>query len=1091
MKCEDKTLYQYFMKRIFISVFLAAFATYVAKAESVTKSEAYSTAQQYMFAKGKIISQSKTPFRSVRKANGQPESAYYYVFNADGGNGYVIVSGDDRTPEILGYVDSGSFDPNNIPENMKSWLQLYEDQIKFLVDNNITVNKKAVRARSKAQTTHRSVPEILTTRWNQGQPYNITCPDYYLEDDTKEPTPLPRRSGPATGCTATAMAQVMNFYRYPSETKNVIPGYTLTYTSKTNGSQARVTQAAIPRGTRIDWDNMQDRYSWGSGHVANAQDSAVANLMHMCGQAVNMHYGPSSGANFSAEAYIKYFGFDNSCYVGERGDYSIDDWFDMIYNEISQGYPVLFSGFSSGGGHAFVLDGFDGDNLFHVNWGWGGGSNGWFLVSILNPGDNSGIGASSSSDGYSMGQRALFNLRLPDDDKYDTYLTIKDVTTTGSAIRATFENRTGATGSFSTGIVRIAEDGTYALVGAAQSALSLPNNSSTSKTFQIKGKLPEGTYQLSPASKANKSTEWRPKFNMRSQYVEAVVAADGSVTLTPYNISAGSSISIDTITFPGTRAVGKEQEVKVTFRNNGNEYYKEIHMFASQTTQKIYTDCRSIVAVRKDDKVDVSYFFTPEETGTYNLWFCTSSSGSGEVGRGTIEIVANAQAETANLTVNSYTISNAVSNVIYGHNLVGKATIRNNDTKPYVGYINLQLWNQPTGSSTAWGGSNHNYEVNIQPNKTAVIDFSFEDLSENNKYYIAASLVNHQGTFKNSGVWDLGGWEAKAGLDQWKNDGSLTGRAWANAISTATNICGVYGDLNKKITRLTPSTRNPNVIYAFSSQMQIPERLDTSNVVSGAHSDKIRIVSGYPYFVPTNFKADTATFVYTFPADLETEVAWKTVTMPFDVDSIVRGEFTYQLNDTLNHFWIYEFAQTDDDGNPVFKPATALHGGTPYIIACDKMFKGKTIEFKGYNKTFYKSGLGNTLIGSNTYSQYAYTFQPSLKNVYALNDSGTAFEYITTSKSLPAIGSYFTTKLADEERLEQILLPAVPVSRSKSAGWGDVNQDQQIDASDVQALALVLVLKAPEGAGVEYGDVNGDGKITIADLVTLINQVKE
>ena len=565
MKCKDKTLYQYFMKRILLSVVLASFFAVGTNAESVSSSDAYNTAQQYLLSKGKILSRSKTPYRSVRRVKGQPESAYYYVFNADGGNGYVIVSGDDRTPEILGYVENGSFDAENIPDNMKSWLQLYADQIKFLVDNNITVNKKAQRARALAQSTRRSVPELLTTRWNQGRPYNITCPNYYLEDDEKESSPLPLKSGPATGCTATAMAQVMNFYKFPEKTKAVIPGYSITYYSKTNGSSKTVTQKAIARNTRIDWDNMRDTYNWEDGHVANAQDSAVANLMHMCGQAVNMHYGPSSGANFSAEAYINYFGFDNSAYIGERGDYSIDDWFNLIYNEIAQGYPVLFSGFSSGGGHAFVLDGFDGDQLFHLNWGWGGGSNGWFLVSILNPGDNSGIGASSSSDGYSMGQRALFNLRLPDDDKADTYLFIKDVAVSGTAIRATFENRTTASGSFHSGIVRVAEDGSIALVGSSQLISSLAVNNSATKTFAIKGKLPEGTYKLSPASKAAKSTIWRPKYDMRSQYIEAVVGADGNVVLTPYNINKGNSISIDTITFPGNRVVGKEQEVKVTY----------------------------------------------------------------------------------------------------------------------------------------------------------------------------------------------------------------------------------------------------------------------------------------------------------------------------------------------------------------------------------------------------------------------------------------------------------------------------------------------------------------------------------------------
>lgn len=1078
------------MKRIVLAVVLGALASVGANAESVSKMEAYNTAQRYLLSKGKVLNQSRTPYRSVRRVNGQPESAYYYVFNAEGGHGYVIVSGDDRTPEILGYVEDGSFDPENIPENMKSWLQLYADQIKFLADNNITVDKNAQRARARAQATRRSVPELLTTRWNQGRPYNITCPNYYLEDDTKEASPLPLRSGPATGCTATAMAQVMNFYKYPPKLKTVIPSYSITYWSKTDGSSKTVTQKAIAKNTPIDWEHMQDKYNWEDGHVANVYDSAVANLMHMCGQAVNMHYGPSSGANFSAEAYIKYFGFDNSCYVGERSDYSIDDWFNMLYNEISQGYPVLFSGFSSGGGHAFVLDGFDGESLFHLNWGWGGGSNGWFLVGILNPGDNSGIGASSSSDGYSMSQRALFNLRLPDNNSADTYLFMKDVSVSGTSIKSTFENRTGATGTFNVGVVRIAEDGTTALVGTSQLISSMAANTSQTKTFPIKGKLPEGTYKLSPASKPSRSSVWRPKYNMQSQYIEAVVDADGAVTLTPYNITAGNSISIDTIVFPGNRVVGKEQEVKVTYRNNGNEYFKEVRFFASQTNEKIYTESRSIVAVRKDETVEVSYFFTPEETGIYNLWFCTGSNGSGEVGTGTMEILANAQAETANLNINSYTISNAVSGVLYGSHLVGKAAIKNNAKTDFKGKIKLQIWNQPNSSGSAWGGSSHTYEVDIMAGKVASVDFSFEDLSENNKYYISASYVNHTGTFGNSGVWDLGGWENRSGVELWKNDGSLTGKAYSTSMSTATNICCVHADCSKKITRMTPNSRNPNVIYAFSSKMDIPSKLDTSNVVSGDHADTIRLANNYPFYVPVNFKADYATFDYTFPAESESAQAWQTITLPFDVDSICRGEFTYQLNDTLNHFWIYEFAEIDDNGTPVFKPAKVLHGNTPYIIACDEFFRGRTITFKGYNKPFFKSVTGSMLISSDTYSQYGFTYQPKLNNVYVLNEAGTAFEYITTGKTVSPMGSYFTTKLSDEEKLDQILLPEVPQSYSKSGGWGDVNLDNKVDAADIEVLAKVLVLKAPEGSGIEYGDLNGDGKLTIADLVFLINQVK-
>ena len=180
-----------------------------------------------MLAKGKSINQAQKPFKASAdgtvSTDGQ-QDAYYYVFNAGNDGGYVIVSGDDRIEPILGYVDHGSFDPDNIPENMRSWLQLYADQIKYVVDNNIQPDDPILKTRNKVQGTRHSVGELLTTRWNQGNPYNITCPIYYTEKDNDE------HKYPATGCTATAMAQVMYFYRYPAKTKAAIPAHSNTYT---------------------------------------------------------------------------------------------------------------------------------------------------------------------------------------------------------------------------------------------------------------------------------------------------------------------------------------------------------------------------------------------------------------------------------------------------------------------------------------------------------------------------------------------------------------------------------------------------------------------------------------------------------------------------------------------------------------------------------------------------------------------------------------------------------------------------------------------------------------------------------------------
>lgn len=1072
------------MKRILFT-FVCTLLSFVAKAESISRSDAFNTAQQYMLSKGKILNKSRAPYRSVRSVAGQPLSAYYYVFNAESDNGYVIVSGDDRTPEILGYVDHGSFDEEQIPENMKSWLQLYVDQIKFLIDNNITVDKRAIRARAMSRATRHSVPVMITSRWNQGQPYNITCPKYYLEDDTKEATALPLKEGPAAGCVATAMAQVMYFYKYPAKTKALIPSYSITYTSEKNGTQKSITQKAIPRNTLIDWENMRDTYDWPSGHVANAQDSAVANLMHMCGQAVKMHYGPSSGANFSAEAYINYFGYDDSAYVGERSRYSIDEWFNAIYDELAAGYPVLFSGHSSGGGHAFVIDGFDGEQLFHLNWGWGGGSDGWFLVGILNPGDNSGIGASSSSDGYSMGQRALFNLRLPDNVRTEksTCMTINDISVSGTTISGTFINWTGNTNSFNAGIVKINDDNTLSLVGTSQTISDLSNNYYQKKSFNIKGRLQPGTYRLSPASKLTANKIWRPEYDMKRHYILAEVDSAKNMTLT--YVEPSEVIGVDTIVFPGTRAVDEEQEVKVTFRNYGDEFSHTCYLFIGKTSKMEDSKSHSIVNIKEGATADVSFFFKPSETGTYNIWICRGSDGKDVLGQTTMEVVSASQAHKASLSVTNFNIQNSASNVVYGNKLVGTITVRNTGKQAFNGVLKLQVWHQHKGENVAWSSSSTGVEMSIEPAKTATASFQFGNLNYEDTYHIA--VTNSAASISGGGIWDHS-WVPKAGILYWKNSGLVVGQASKTTYSAPTTAIATYAN-NISMSRMI-ANKNPNAIYFFKDCSRIPTGTVTeANMVVDGHANVVNFYSEHPYYVPDNFEADTAFFHYTFPADTENSIAWQAVTLPFDADSISRGEFSYQLNDSLNHFWIYEFSAIDDDGTPIFTPAKELRANTPYIIGCDNLFRGLSITFIGYQQQFYASGSDKMVVSSDTYNMYGSTYQPSMKNVYMINSDGTCFEYVTKATQLPALSSYFTSKLAAEERPSQIILPSVPQSISPMVEWGDINQDKMLDSADIDVLAKALVLKAPDGTVIEYGDVDGDGYITIADIVRLINKV--
>lgn len=979
-------------------------------AEPIGKNAAFYTAKAYMLAKGKAINQAQKPFKAnadgTVSTEGQ-QDAYYYVFNAGNDGGYVIVSGDDRIDPILGYVDHGTFDPDNIPENMKAYLDSFSEEIKYVIDNDLQPTSPQLKRRSKVQGAKHSVPELLTCRWNQNLPYNLTLDYYWKEDSTQ--------ARPATGCIATAWAQVVYFHKWPDEIKVTIPSYSKTY-KLSNGMEKTVTYSAIPKGTKIDWDNMQDTYSCSESHAHTVADTAVANLMYYVGKAVKMSYGGSSSASYHTSEFIQYFGYDDCANRISRDDYDIDGWVDVIYNELAEGYPIPVAGTKVTGAHAFVVDGFDGDELFHVNWGWGGTGNGWFLLGVLNR--------------WNRGNGAIIKLRRPGTNtpKDEDHLSIKDVVVTNTSIKATFENKTGSSGSFHVGVLKLEDDGSYSLVGVRQTITGLAADETSTKSFTIRNRLPEGVHRLSPASKTAKGTDWKPVYNMKDQYIEAIVDSTG---LSMHLVNPVKDISIDTIVFTGPRIVKQEQKINVTFRNNGDEYYHDVFLFASKTEEKVYQTYMYRVAAHKGETVTCPFYFTPETTGTYNLWFCEEKNGNGEIGRGTIEVVEEANAEKANLAV-SYTIINGITDgknsVAYGKRLIGQATINNNATKDFHGSIELQLWHQGRSSSSAVSGPSRSYSLDIPAGTDVTVDYEFDNLSTDYYYRFKAVYGNQSGNLSGGGVFDFR-CDMQDGILTWKNDGTVTGKAYSLTQTTATTTAGFFADCSKKISRVSPYKNNTNIIYAFASGMEVPSSLDGYNVVVGNHSERIDLVNDKAFYIPVSFTADTASFTYTF-SETEAGTGWHAFTMPFKVDSIFVDDIFVTLDDTLKHFWIYEFSAEGNNGEVIFEPATILRANTPYIIAGDATMAGHSVVFRSLNVPFYKEGTDKKLVTTSDFKFHGNTYSPKLKDCYILNADGTAFEYTSTQKTLGAMSSYFMTPLASEDRPISIELPPVPVNNT-------------------------------------------------------------
>ena len=321
-----------------------------------------------------------------------------YAFNCDGG-GYVIVSGDDRTAEILAFSEKGHINQNRLPVNMKSWLQGYVSKIEQ-VSAGVAFRKvdtRAAGAKSKIE------PKLKTT-WGQDYPYNLHAPELHVVWEKRDTT-----VHAATGCVATAMAQILNYYRYPDATLidcDGLEGIADVPVSK-KGQVKKDTlkvdwkSETVPAGSKIDWANIVDKYDlWNNETMkpynqynnTEAQREAVSRLIQYCGVASGMKYGVESSARTDSLILALYnvMGYQD-VYVLNQFEYeSQQDWIDAVYEEISMAGPVMFSGQTpTQGGHSFILDGYqykDNNHYFYANWGWDGEADGYVLLDVMRPG---------------------------------------------------------------------------------------------------------------------------------------------------------------------------------------------------------------------------------------------------------------------------------------------------------------------------------------------------------------------------------------------------------------------------------------------------------------------------------------------------------------------------------------------------------------------------------------------------------------------------------------------------------------------------------------------------------------------------------
>lgn len=390
-------------KKLFILCAALFFAGSISWSKPIDQAEALKLAESYITGTPSEMMKTKanTNFELayVRSSENSEQIAekqnYFYVYNIGKNNGFVIVSADTRTRTILGYAKSGKFEYKNMPDNLKNWLNVYTDEIQYAITQLPETAKTATPQIQRAKSsTHTVAPLLGTIMYNQDTPYNDSCPTKTNSSNTAERT--------VTGCVATAIAQVMRYHKHPTVGQG-------SHSYKWEGD----TLNANFGNTTYDWDNMPTTYN---NSETNSQKAAIAQLMYHVGVSVDMNYDLGSNGGSGAvtskgiASLYNYFGYDAGMQNHYRFFYNINDWKTKIINELNAGRPVIYSGSSNSGGHAFVCDGYDDSNMFHINWGWGGAANGYFELSALNP-DNQGIG--SSNGGYNQNQEIITGIQKP------------------------------------------------------------------------------------------------------------------------------------------------------------------------------------------------------------------------------------------------------------------------------------------------------------------------------------------------------------------------------------------------------------------------------------------------------------------------------------------------------------------------------------------------------------------------------------------------------------------------------------------------------------------------------------------------------
>jgi hypothetical protein len=992
--------------------------------------------------------------KMVYAPGGNAEEAPLYVFNVGDKKGFVIVAGEEDGEDVIGYADEGEFDYDNMPDNLKAWVDTY-------------AARAAAKAPTKAKRTQHPtevVEPLITTKWGQRVPFNRACPKV-----DGEPCP--------TGCTATAMAQVMRYHRFPIEQSTAIPKYT-TQTLK-------LVMPQLP-ATTFNWDDMPDELDEETSPQSSIDE--VAKLMLYCGQATDMNYTAEGSGAFTykiPDRLPKYFGYPATMHYVYRQSYDEQGWDSLLVSELLKSRPVIYTAYTNVPlGHTFICDGYDGNGMFHINWGWYGVGNGYFRISEAYATDE-GLNPNIKNYHLSLNQTALVGLMPSGEDDYvfpqESYVAFtrpslkngktytRESTTDGFVItmKQSFVNSSEETKRLAHGIGLYNEEGGLVTV-ATSSAASL--SAGGKKDYEVKqiaigGNIKSGHYTIKSVYKPTSTSPWRPMGGTERNYVDVVID-ELNATLTPMP-------KADFV----VGKVSKEKSFMLfDFSNYDEDFYGPVYLrrlnTANNTISQVSYDYMSVDSNTRrtfelyiDDSMgfdidnDVFYLSVDEYDNQY--FYCSKSTQE--------NVLVEKKVEILNLDEDSTTI--------VGDRALCKLTVTNNNAEDTEVEMTVSLvddMGRIVGTQQLCD--------NLEAGADTVVYHEIPLTDYERKYMVVVSHRKNEYTIDES-TTSL--YNVAQGAFYWTKDGSMKTMLAAKNLKVPEEALAIHlrGAYSSNVT----ANSNPNTIYMLDKTL--PKGLVGKNYVNNSNMAATMVFTdGFDYFIPQEFVFASA-IKYTREIPMDSTATFSTICLPFSPTKVtadgVEVKWKESEDDTSGVFRIMCIDSITADTTKL-SCVSKMEAYKTYLIVTDSLLAGATLEFSCAKDTLRPTLQQDYVtIVDEKFAWMGVHGESQPDNCFVVSDNHLVFK--ETGNEVTAFRGYLTT--TGEVEYTSIALGTKTSTDEEQYPVGDVNGDGAVDVSDVMLIVAMALGETVQDSFVPRADINGDGVVDVTDVMTVVQMI--